>query len=210
MPYSYDVKIDFYNDWIQHLKRSLISLGYEPPESPKEISFQYFNFLRRIVPPIPRKVLLSREFTFRNDMREGLELIIEKVEKGIDLGPHLSSNIFDVEYNDDLLNDWGIYHLHLGTKIRKKDGLIERTGPLLFVRFDNQFAYFINIMNHGSWTNQDMVRIIHKNWPSSIKSFRLKEISGVHPRLTNKDIYKLRRGGANSVIEIEDGVVYAP
>ena len=65
---------------------------------------------------------------------------------------HLSRKIVDLDYDDDLLNDWDIYHLHLGTNLHI-DGFVKRTGPMLFVRFNEQNAYFKNVMGHGSWTN---------------------------------------------------------
>jgi hypothetical protein len=47
-----------------------------------------------------------------------------------------------------MLNDWGIHHLHLGTKISKNTGFVERTGPLLFVKFEKNVAYFIGVKRY--------------------------------------------------------------
>ncbi|CAM5734346.1 hypothetical protein SAFG77S_11611 [Streptomyces afghaniensis] len=206
---KYEIKMDFYQDWISHLRKVLEKAGYSPATNQEEVSMQYFNLLRRLIPAVPRKVRMAKEFTCPPELRSGLCLVTEKIEQGKDLRSHLSRNIIDLDYDDDLLNDWDIYHLHLGTSI-DDDGFVKRTGPVLFVRFDGEFAYFINVMGHGSWTNQDMIRIIHRNWPESIERFRIKGVLGLNNSLTNQDIKKLRKAHVVSFIEPEPGVVYGP
>lgn len=205
----YEIKMDFYRDWISHLRKFLEQAGYTPATDQKDVSLQYFNLVRRLVRPIPREVLISKEFKCPPKLQLGLDLVKEKVEQGIDLRPHLSRKIADLDYDDDLLNDWDIYHLHLGTTL-DVDGFAKRTGPVLFARFDEQNAYFINVMGHGSWTNQEMIRIIHRNWSESIKRFRLKEVTGLSKPVTNKDIKAFRAAHVVSFIEPESGVVYVP
>lgn len=56
--------------------------------------------------------------------------------------------------------------------IWEPNGFVNRTGPVLFARFDEQNAYLINVWSHGNWTNQDMIRIIHNNWPESIEDLK--------------------------------------
>jgi hypothetical protein len=206
---EYEIKMDFYRDWISHLTKFLEQAGYTPATDQKDVSLQYFNLVRRLVRPIPRKVLIAKEFKCRPKLQSGLDLVKEKIEQGIDLRPHLSTKIIDLDYDDDLLNDWGIYHLHLGTTLRA-DGFVKRTGPVLFARFDEQNAYFINVMEHGSWTNQEMIRIIHRNWPESIERFRLKDVTGLSKPVTDKDIKAYRAAHVNSIIEPEPGVIYGP
>lgn len=206
---EYKIKMDFYRDWISHLRKVLAQAGYTPATDPEDISMQYFNLLRRLIPPVPRKVLVAKEFTCPPELQSGLNLVREKIQQGIDLRPHLSKKIVDLDYDDDLLNDWGIHHLHLGTTL-DADGFVKRTGPLLFVRFDELNAFFINVMGHGSWTNQDMIRIIHRNWPESIERFRIKGFAGLSKSITDKDIKEFRAGHVISFIEPEPGVIYAP
>lgn len=51
-----------------------------------------------------------------SELQFGLDLVMTNIEQGVDLGPYLSKKIADLDYDDDLLNDWGVHHLHLGTK----------------------------------------------------------------------------------------------
>lgn len=211
---EYEIKMDFYGDWISFLKNQLQNAGYKinTNASQEDISIQYFNLLKRRVTPVLRSVLISNEFKCPSKCKAGLEIVKEKIEKGQDITPFLSTGLKKMEYDDGLLNDWGIHHLHLGTTMRN-DGFVQRTGPVLFVRFDEEYAYFINVMDHGRghepWFKQELVRIIHRNWPKSIEQFRLKEVLGLSNPITDKDI-KTLRGHTLTFIEPEKGVVYMP
>lgn len=206
---GYEINMDFYKDWIGFLRKSLIEVGYSPSKNQEDVSIQYFNLLRRMIPVRPRKVHIAKEFTCPPELQLVLDLIIEKVKQGVDLGPYLSKRIVDLDYDDDLLNDWDIYHLHLGTNL-DSNGFVNRTGPVLFARFDEQNAYLINVWSHGNWTNQDMIRIIHNNWPESIEDYRLKEVTRLNQSVTDRDIQIARKAHSMLLIELEPGIVYAP
>lgn len=206
---GYEINMDFYKDWIDHLRKGLKEAGNTPVEDPEEVSIQYFNFLRRLIPVRPRKVYIAKEFMCPSELQLGLDLIINNIEQGVDLGPYLSKKIADLDYDDDLLNDWGVHHLHLGTNL-ESNGFVKRTGPVLFARFDEQNAYLINVWSHGNWTNQEMIRIIHNNWPGSIERYRLKDVTGLNYSVTDRDIKLARKAHSMLLIEPEPGVFYAP
>lgn len=211
MPYVYDLKIDFLRDWARMMSENLKQMGYnpEPGDDHFKICMNYYNLLRRLVRPIPRKVLVSKEFKCPGHLQDGLNLVIEKIKKGIDLKPHLSKGILRLEYNDDLLNDWGIHHLHLGT-VENVKGFVDRTGPVLFVRFDRDVAYLIQIMGHGDWAKQELIKIIHDNWPESIERFRIPHVESMEPKISDEDRKKLRKAHLVTFVEIDEGVIYAP
>ncbi|MBK5482983.1 hypothetical protein JFV29_14120 [Peribacillus sp. TH16] len=205
--------MDFQNNWIDMLKYQLENMGYEPSSNRQDICFKYFNLQKRLIAPHPRKILISKEFTYPKEFENGLELIKSKIEKGTNLKHHLSSLISNLDYNDQFLNDWGIHHLHLGTELN--GNFVNRTGPVLFVRFDDNYAYFINVFNHGKsarktpWYRQEMIAIIHRNWPDSINQFVLKGINNINPIPTDSDIKNSRKHNSMSLIKV-DGVAYAP
>ena len=56
---------------------------------------------------------------------------------------------------DGLLNEWGVHHLHLGTKSYSKNhAFIARTGPLLLALIAEDDFYAINVYLHGAWESQ--------------------------------------------------------
>ncbi len=200
--------INLNNDWLRLIKTELESEGYDLTDlTDDKISILYYSLEKRLISKVPRKIYKASDFSCPEYLEEGLRQLEEKIKNGNDLKPHLSRKLKKLEDNDGLLFDWGIYHLHLGTVI-ESDGFVNRTGPLLHARFDNDSAYFINIFNHGAWTKQAMLKTIHYNWPDSIKQFRLQGVLGVEKKFEDSDIHHLRNARVNTLIEIEPGVVY--
>lgn len=216
MTNSYELEINFLADGSNFLKSQVQAMGYsvDETESPEQISFKYFNLLKRLIPPFPRQVLVSKNFSCPPGYEKGLEIISNKIKNGEDLRPHLSKGIKDLDYKDILLNDWGIYHLHLGTTL-DSSGFIKRTKPVLFARFDKERAFFIDIMEHGQgvplpWIKQHLIRILHDNWPDSIKIFRLDRIRKLTYVPSDTDIKDFRKAGIQTVVQLEEDVVYLP
>lgn len=201
------LKSDYKNILINKITR----LGYNTSNlnSLEKASLSYFNLMRKLIPITPRKVLKSKNFNCPNEFIPGLQNIINKLEKGQDLTPHLSRQLINLEYNDGLLNDWKIHHLHLGMSV-ENDGFVQRTGPLLFGKFDDKNAYLINVMPHGSWEKKEMIQCLHENWSDSISDARLSDDTKlVHPP-TEHQIKQMRKHGVISAIELDDGTCYFP
>jgi len=92
---------------------------------------------------------------------------------------------------------------------RERDGFVKRNGDVLYALFNDNDAYLIQIMDHKSFSKQELVRIIHRNWSESISKYRFNGINSLGATLTDEDIHANRNAGANSLIEI-DGIVYFP
>lgn len=156
-------------------------------------------------------LFISKELTCPAVYQNSFNLIKEKLLKGASVNSHLSKRLLRLDYNDSLLNDWGIYHLHLGESLENNNSsFIERTGPLLFIRIDGYNAYLIDILHHGSWACQKLIKVIHDNWPKSIEKYLLKRVTGLSVALTDKDIIKMRKAGISSAIKIAPNIVYFP
>lgn len=200
---------DLNKDWLRLVKKELESSGHNLSNlSDDEISIKFYSLEKRSISIKPRKVLKSKDFVCPPNLQEGLELLENRIKNGDDLRQYLSRKLKNINDSDGLLFDWSIYHLHLGI-VKEADGFVERTGPLLYARFDDEFAYFINIFNHGAWTMQSLLKSVHQNWPNSIERFRLKDVIGVETVFSDKEIGHLRNANINTVIEVEPGVVYA-
>lgn len=207
----YRVKIALLYDWIHFVRKTLESWGYSLPATidPHDLGIKYFNLLHRKVPPKPRTVLFSKEFSCPPMYKKRLLKIKKVIEKGEDITPYLSRNLKKLDYDDFMLNDWGIFHLHLGKKL-EEDGFIERTEPLLYAIFDESHAYLINVMKHGEWANQVLMEIVHRNWPHTIEHWKFKGATSISPNPTENQRIALRKSGSVSFVQMEDGTVYAP
>ena len=154
------IKIDLYSDWIEYLKKCLQEFGYpvDTLSDPSQISIAYFNAIKRTIPVRTRNIIKSDVFSCPSDLEDGLQILENKVKSGHDINPNLSRGLKRIDYNDYLLNDWGIFHFHLGREI-ESDGYAERTGPVLFGFITHNAFHEINIYNHGNWSNTDLTPI---------------------------------------------------
>lgn len=201
------ITCDFHADWMVYLRAQLQAFGYDPSrDSDEEVRHCFFNLQKRLIQPAPRAVLKSAEFVCPPTLIPGLHLVEGKITRGEDLRPHLSRLLKKSDFNDGMLNDWGIHHLHLGTTL-EPDGFVKRSEPVLFARFDRTTAYFVGMQPHGAWALQENVRILHRNWPNSIQHLRLIGAIAVAGPRTDQDIKVLRSKNTNSAVEA-DGVFY--
>lgn len=176
-------------------------------------ALSFFNVERRTVRPKPRRVQKSQIFSCPPSVQPGLALLEEKILRGDDINAHQSRSLQKTTYEDGLFNDWGIHHFHLGTTT-DASGFVARTGPILFARVEEDVVNMIDVRMHGAghkpWFEQELVRIIHRNWPKTIARFRPRGVLGVRPVPTDEDIEKLRRAGACVSLQMPDGTVYMP
>lgn len=205
------IESDFRSDWIAILRAEITSLGYDVKQSwdGETISDIYFNLLRRIIEIKPRKVVQSREFTCPSMYSRGLKLIGTEATKGLDLNPRLSRKIKKAMYDDALLNDWDINHLHLGQRLQKT-GQIEGTEYILLARVTHDILYMIDVLPHGSWSDRRLLEIVHQNWPESIEVSRVVGAIGLEYNPNSGDIAEGREVNLNMLLEMGDGTIYCP
>jgi len=150
---------------------------------------------------------MSKEFICQQKHKKGLELLIQKFEKGEDVTKHLSIMAYNPSIPDLLLYDWGIYHFHLGKDIDPRTGYIIRTGPLLFAKVDEENVYLINIYEHRNWSKQEMVKILFNNWPDSIEPYRFSEAWSIG-EFTDEEYATIRKAHKSTLVEAEKNAVY--
>jgi hypothetical protein len=107
------VEADFEADLRDHCAAELANLGIPVPSSQdvERVCVAFFNARRRLIPVQRRQVLTSRELgarVFDVRYRDALRHIADEASRGADLRPRLSRRLLNPEYNDPLLNDWGI------------------------------------------------------------------------------------------------------
>lgn len=174
--------------------------------------FQEYIF-RTFQDEVKHKVYLSKHLQNNPKYSEFKEVIIDiknKAENGQDLTCYLSRGIIkNLKEPDRLLNDWGVVHLHLSNDI-ENDGFCKRTNELLFVyrNFTNPTdLYFLDIFEHGRWSEKIILETIYKNWPLLLEPFKVDCID-ISYSPTDNDVKSLRSANINTAIKLDDGSVY--
>jgi hypothetical protein len=206
-----DIAINLWNDYVMALRSNLAASGFHiaGTESDDSIVIGFFSWQKRMVPAVPRKIHRAREFTCPAEFVRPVSQITAAIECGQDVIPYLSKTIRDLDYSDLMLNDWGVHHMHLGESF-DSSGFITRTGPLLFLHFSDADAYYINVYPHSAWSKQEIVSIVHKNWPNLIKRFRVGNVLDLAREATDEDINTFRGSHINPMLKLDDGTIYAP
>jgi len=122
---------------------------------------------------------------------------------GCSVIPFLTDRVNDTEKTDGLLWDYAIHHLHLSRK-PGKSGFVKRSDWLLFAIVSDADVYFVDVRPHRDrgfeWLRQDLLEIVHRNWPALIEARVLHGVSG--ETITDAEKKELRRKRANVVHEI--------
>lgn len=199
--------MDFKADWHDTLREIMVKeWGMDTTGLTEDLPIHYFNAAQRRLSARPRTLFVSDTFQCPQEHQTGWDLIQQKVKEGQDLTPHLSKLIDKPEEIDPMLNDWGVYHLHLGTQI--KSGFVGRTGPLLFARVTGEHFYAIGVCSHGAWTDSEIVETVHSNWPESVARWVIHGVQG--NRLTDAERASLRKKHLNSFFLTKDDTTYGP
>jgi hypothetical protein len=203
------INVDFLADWMAWAEGALRAQGYSPKAGDfMETCIRFHNLRRRLISPHPRRVHESDALTCPVSLGPGLAQLRAAVENGGALRPYLSRKLTDLDFDDSLLNDWGIYHMHLGSTVDPQ-GFVTRTGPVLLARFDADDAYFIAIENHGAWTSQNLLAILHRNWPTVTAPCRLPGVIRAEYEPSDADIATLRAGRISPIATVA-GLPLAP
>lgn len=207
---THSIKVDFVADMRAALVADMVAWGHTVDASLPlaEVAVLYANLKRRRIEPQPRKVHVAADLIVPPARQAGYELVTKKATNGDDMNPHLSKTVLKKAYYDDMmLNDWVMHHIHLGTAPDKKTpALMERTGELLFAMVDSENIYFIAVGEHGDWADQKLFETARHHW-----SHLFQELKGltVNP-VSEEDTKALRAAGVFVVQAGPSGVPVLP
>ena len=210
-----EIEINLLRNLGMLVRHSLTEAGYDvsPIETDdRKTLVTWMKVNRYEIRPLPRQVLKARGFDPQGH-EAGIEILENAIRRGDPIRKHMTKRVEDIAVHDGLLDYWDIHHLHLGTEIDPKSGLIKRTNHILLCRFDDERAYFIMVAPHGArapdtWYRQEMLEIIHDNWPESIDFARVPGVSEVALNFTDDDIKELRESHVSLLLQVSDGAVY--
>lgn len=199
----------FFADIARECKKQLISAGYSDPTSveDEDIVRTYLNVRRRRV-SIRRRTVHKAAYSVPLDLVEGEKEFLAKVKAGDDLRPHQSTRLGQLDYEDGMLNDFGIQHFHLGTvQHPTMPSFVARTDPLLFAMVREDDLYCIGYYGHGDWSKATLLDVIHENWPDTISGYSLDGLMLAHS-YTDDEHDRLRRAEINVVTQRPDGTIH--
>ncbi len=219
---SADIVINLHADFASACAKELQAAGYASPTgSDTDIIRSYANVRNRRVSVRPRK-LHKASYTVPAHLAAGEQAFLTAVVAGDDLRPYQSTRLAKADFDDGMLNDFGIQHFHLGTVPHPaKPGFMARTEPVLFALVRDDDFYSLGCYAHGAWSETSLLDLIHATWPHVIASSSPNaaldgpatapgmKISGLRHTYTDEEVETLRKAGINALTTRPDGTIHA-
>ena len=216
--------MNFKTDLIDIVKCYFSAEGicYENKGDANEFAARYFEMRCRRIVTQPRVVHFSDEIQSSlgelahepdEDIKEkaldawrAVFRIRNRFENGCSVVSYMSKNVKDSRTTDGLIWDYGMHHFHLSKEQPNKSGFVERSDYLLFAIVTEEHTYFVDIRKHQDpenllWVRQDLLKIVHSNWPDLTGSSVLQGVQG--DMITDIEKKELRRKNINHFPELE-------
>lgn len=221
--------MDLFNDLKVTIQNDLTALGVQfgANATVEDILVLRYTLMRKTIRPRQYNLHQSAEFqaalaNCSPTEKAAMAAIFAKFQSGTDVNGHLSKDSTDPYKVDGLLYDWGVYHLHVSnTKQNPTQKFFDRVGPVGLVKVTQTDAYFIDIRQHGAgnqllWTQQAIIEIIDRNWPTLLDPFTLNSATDVDQTPSATDLKLLRgdkktgQGASVAVLKIGNRVIMPP
>jgi hypothetical protein len=209
------LKADFVFDWVSQLRSHMIQVqGWDAAEiarlDDRDIRIYFFESLRRKLASRVRAIKIADDFRCPQTVEAGWKALQDKVRKGEDLNPHLSTRHASLFNNDGLFAEWEVHHFHLGIgPDPKHPSYVARTELLVFALVDDNTFCAINVCPHRtSWEDTGILESIHRNWPDIINKYRRNAVTA--ETLDKAQRKTIRRKNVNVLTSAADGTVYIP
>ena len=164
----------------------------------------YAEMLHRRIAKRPREVRECNGFACPDALLGEYMKIVEEIRRGDDLAARQTDRIETIGSVDDLLNEWGIHHLHFSK--RGENGWEKDMDELLYVFFTDDVAYIIAVGRHGDFCDSEMVAKLRDSYPELFP-----HLKGATPTAKrDKDTIKnMRKFHINQVDILPNGAVSA-
>ena len=207
-----------------HSRFEQYGVSYEDSMALDRLAARYFEMTIRHIQPGPRRVHfsdqthaslgdLSRRGVGDNSARDARRAVFrlrQILVEGGNVNGFLSKNIRRATSWDGLLWQYGMHHFHLGRE-SIKDGFVNRSDYLLFAIVAPEDVFFVDVRLHPprgdgiKWVSQNLLRIVHANWPDLIEAHVLHGVRG--DRLKDEEMYELRRKNTNYAMDISGNAI---
>lgn len=216
------------SDLLRHIREEFDKNGiaYCRSLSVDRLATRYYELLIRLIQPCPRAVHYSREIhaslellarkgrgdRIADDAWRAVSRLHTRLAEGENVNGFLSRNILNATgkaSRDGLLYHYGIHHFHLSNDT-EADGFVKRSDYLLFAVVKPEDVYLVDVRRHparasAEWASQALLRTVHSNWPQLTEPVAIRGIHG--NRMTDDEVYELRRSNMNSVIDVDGGAL---
>jgi len=214
------IQTNFRADLVAHIDVHLNQLGYRPAaagdarQKPAPYLMLLIRALRRIPSAQPRRAIQAPGFSVPAPHEAGFQALLRAVEVGQSLRPWLGTRVKKLNKRDELLDDWGIHHFHLGVGPDYRDpAFVARTDEVAFALVRPDAIYFIVATGHNFgtaplvWTQTELIKIVHRYWPTLIGTPKLPSRVQV---LTAEDHARFRERRVNAGVTVSDDTIYYP
>ncbi|RPI13216.1 MAG: hypothetical protein EHM58_18875 [Ignavibacteriae bacterium] len=193
-----------------------LNINYTPKLTINETAIDFQNTRLKMIESRKRDVIKSDTF-IQKFQGFSDNLIIDDIERefqnGNDVNPHLSRQAIKPDYDDMLLNDWGIHHMHISnTRKNPNQYFYDRSDQLLFIKVLEENIYFVEIRSHNEnlvFCRNELIEIINKNWPKLINTYQLNCVS-LEKDFTEEERSIFRKAGVTIPTEINDKFYFSP
>lgn len=201
-----NLNVNFRGDWSDFLQQkgmAACGLKYDQSLTLEENTMRYLNAHDRRIPiNIPRTIHESRELSIPQEYAADYLALKTLISSGRDLKPYLSRDILKKkrpDYNDGLLNAWGIQHLHFRS---------QGTDHVLLCKITDADVFVIQALPHvhDVWVDTSLLQILHDNWPEEIAAGKCLGVEG--ESMAANERLALRSQNANFATTMSDGTVY--
>lgn len=210
--------MDFIKDFENEVKGILKTYSVKVDEDlgMQKLLAKYFRTINRTICAKPRKVIISDKIKNIGIDQSYLDIIEEiktKFERGEDINSYLSDHIFNEDYNDYLLDEWGIHYINLSNKkSNPSDFFFDKSPYALFIKVYEDKVYFVDVQQHNSdydFNRKELLETLDRNWNKILEPFKVKGINEVNHKLNDKERELLRKAGVPTMYEV-NGKCYIP
>jgi hypothetical protein len=199
------ITCNLYEQWISSIRTNFSEHGFDPSAyDDRECAVRWWSWQRRTVKPRKRQILRAGTFTCPPALRTGLSEFERAVLDGEPLWPWKSKFIDDHSYEDQMFNDFGLLHFHLGNGLGS-GGYVNRTGELLFALVTRDSVHEVGIFNHQDWFELDLLNIVEANWPALLDSYAVPALSLAWAPQSADEVRKMRKANINMTFALDSG-----
>lgn len=205
---------EFIKEQVKNVNLNQKSINFINTEKFETLLIQFIYFRKRYPigkyrVHIPPSMYTSAKYAkYKNHVLNIKKLL----ETGKDIGDYLHNDIRDFLFHDNLLKDWGIIHIHLQVKGKRKG----EDNDILYAIQIEDCILFLKIDTHDCFLQKELLEILYQNYPNffgfgpiagnhftdtEIKSLRTKNI-GYAMALGQKSFF----GGLSSVLQLSGSV----